>query len=152
MEKFNDYFKSIGFSTNAIFEKVTPLFDICAKFCPEEIQDVFVSEYRNSDDSIVYESLFLFSDNFLIEIRNPLGSEFSWDFSSLYGNIQVIDIKSLFYDYYTPDEKSRLTIDTASSTNALISRYKASGLNCSKLWTIANKYLKNRLTKQFINP
>lgn len=54
-QEFQEYLKSIGLTQTAI-QKIETLYEYAKEICPDEIQDMFVTDYFQEDGSRMYES------------------------------------------------------------------------------------------------
>jgi len=48
MEKFGHYLKDIGLTSAPFTEKIESVYNICSQMCPEEIKDIFVTNYKKN--------------------------------------------------------------------------------------------------------
>lgn len=121
-------------------EKVKKAKELGDVICPDEIEDLFVSEYRKSDNERVYQSLFLFSKKYLLESKNILSAELKIDIMFYFGYIDYYQITSNEYNFTEASMDSTLAVEGVISFGTF--RLNASGKNCDKLWNIVNKYIK----------
>lgn len=144
MYKYEQYLKEIGIKSRELLSRLTTLYNICAEACPEDINQIFVSEYLNSDNSRVYESLFLFSNNFIIEIKQPFNEGFRWDISGIFNSFKWVDFSSSNFDYETATSSSKLQMTCTYHTD-LQSEMKATESNCIHLWTVYKETIRPNL-------
>jgi hypothetical protein len=148
MDKYMDYLRMVGFDSKPILKKIIPLYRACFKFCTEEIEDIFVSEYLNADQTNVFESLFLFSSSYIFEIKQPLQTDIHWETASIACNILGVDVQATSYDFEDANKKSRLIIEIFFDGDDWRNEFKATGDNCDVLWAIANKYIKPNIARR----
>ena len=79
--EFKTYLISMGLDSEVTLKNADKILGIASKLCPEEIKDIFISEFRKDNGSREYESMWLFSDNFILEVRN-FRSEIDIDMSN----------------------------------------------------------------------
>jgi hypothetical protein len=110
--------------------------------CPEPIKDIFISNYRKTDNSIDYESVWFFSDTFCLEAVGIYADDFSIDITPI----------SAMRLYYAPTNFDLVTAPTDLSTLSIEcsmvgadGSFKAVGKNCSILLNIIKKYFLTKL-------
>ena len=73
-KKFRTYLTSMNM-TGALAARVTEVFKFCQQVCPENIEDMLVTEYVTKDKKREYESLICFSEKFAVEATNFVADE-----------------------------------------------------------------------------
>ncbi|NOV01326.1 hypothetical protein [Paenibacillus planticolens] len=144
MEIYIEYFKELELDSQVILEKLTPLFKVCSEFCPEPVESIFVSEYQQIDGRRVIESLILFSNSFIMEIKQPFSEDFKWDIASIKNKVRWLQVSSQNFNLSVADAKSRMYVTTTLS-DEVNCELKASGKNCNHLWQIVNEHFRPNL-------
>lgn len=145
-QKFTNYLKQIKVPT-PIVERVSTIVSNYSSLCPENILDILVSEYQNNQGERVYESLYLFSDNFLMEAKSfTITATDDFDILSI-KDLIYIDVKKRNFDFITATEESRISVEYNSTIPGTL---KASGKNCEFLSSIMKLHLVGNLRR--INP
>jgi len=144
MEKFLPYLDSIGISNRPLLDRIEFLYKIAQFLCPEEIEDIFVTDFINNEGERNYENLWFFSQNFVTEAHN---------FSSTY-HVDVAPIDRIYrlelsFDNYnfkkaTPSSKATVRFKIQEEIRGNL---KASGYNCDSLKDILTKHLKPLISK-----
>jgi len=137
-----NYISSIA-GSDVLLEKVKAVKKLADAICPDKIEDFFVSEYRKSDDERVYQSLFLFSERYLLESKNIISAETKIDITFYFAYVDYFEITSNEFNFTKASEKSTLQVE--GNIGQATFKLNASGKNCDKLWNIINKYLKPNL-------
>lgn len=130
--KGRKYLKDIDLSKTLI-ERVERIIKLYNNINNDEIESIFISNTFNEDGKRVFDSLWLFSDNYMIESRE-FATEDDFDFCSIsksrYWRSELKD-----YDFMKANEKSRFSL-TVVSTDDFVSDFWASGNNCTYLTEI----------------
>jgi hypothetical protein len=71
MEKFGDYLKDIGLTSAPFTEKIESVYNICSQMCPEEIKDIFVTNYKKT---LVVKNSSTFGFSPIITVWKPSNS------------------------------------------------------------------------------
>ena len=128
--KFADYLKSIGMTKTNI-ERVETIHKFYKGICPDEITDVFVSEYLKEDGSREYENIWFFSQKYCMEAKLFLTKD-DFDITPIWKRIEYLRIEKQDYDFKKAKDQSRLflhfTLDTKMTCD-----FKASKENCDNL-------------------
>jgi len=69
MKKFIPYLQRIGIKTKSLFDRIESIYNVFSKMCPEEIMDIFITDYIKDDGTREYESLWFFSATFCLEAK-----------------------------------------------------------------------------------
>ena len=70
MVKLDEYLNRMGITTDILKDRVKLAYSVASQMCPEEIEEVFVSDYIKDDGTREYESVWFFSKGYCIEGRN----------------------------------------------------------------------------------
>lgn len=136
--EFVEYLESIGI-TKTFRERIETIYEFYKNICPDEIEDIFVTEYINSDGSREYENLWFFSEKYVMEAKRFI-TEDNFDITPIHKRIHFLTIKEQDYDFRKATKKSRLYLQFALDTTAE-GEFKASKENCDYLREIFLKYI-----------
>jgi hypothetical protein len=109
-----------------------------------EIEDIFISDYFKQDGSREYESLWLFSKNYILEAKAFSNTD-DFDFAKLMKMVTYWNVKKENYDFESFTDKSRLAINI-SLKNQITCNFKAARENCDVLKKIFIKYISPNFT------
>ena len=137
MEKFKEYFDELGLNTSTI-ARINFIFDFYKETCPEEISDVFITDYLDKNGVRHFESLWFFSANMIMEADLFLSQD-DCDLAILKNNIVRWNVSKKGYDFKEVKEESRMKIVVYLKRDMRCT-FKASGLNCNKLKEIFLKF------------
>ena len=132
MEQFTDYLESFGLDETII----NRIKDFCGfyNYVGIDIEEIFVSEYIESDGNRIFENLWFINESSIMEMHNFLNEE-DFDFEGL-RNIQYWSIQKSNYDNLeNPSSDSRMVL-TFITGSQRTGRMKASKENCGKLFEI----------------
>jgi hypothetical protein len=140
-EEFTSYLESLGITT-PILERVESVLSWYSNVVGEEIKDLFVSDYINEEQTRVYEGLFLFSSQSIVEARQFVSND-SYDYTPLPQSVAYWEMRRKDFDLKAAAEKSRLFVSVrlhGSALNDLMADFKASGKNCDRLLELFKQY------------
>ncbi len=143
-DEFVNYMKAISLSTT-LTGRVQSILEVYSGFCPEEIKWMFISDYLTHEGERVFESVYLFSENFAMESKQFASSD-NFDFARIEG-IHYVEIKKQDYDLKRSTEKSRLNLRFHFSEKSAYLEMKASKENCEYLWHFFGEYVLPRSTR-----
>jgi hypothetical protein len=141
--EFVDYLKAIGMS-EILVKRVETLCDFCRKNCPDEIKDILVTEFLKEDGVREYQSLWFFTERFVMEAKNFISLD-DIDMMLLHKRVSYWQIKKQDYDFETTTDKSRLYIAVSVENMNIGCDFKASKENCEYLKRIFRKYIMSNL-------
>ena len=143
-----DYLKSIGMIADVDTQRTKEIFSQGKFLCPEELKAIFISNYKETDGKEQFKDLWLFSDNYLIEVLNFIKQEtFKLEITILRNNIQSVSIEPYNLDFsQKPKDDSRLRI-LFYTFNEFSCDQISTGLNCDVLKFIYIKYIKPNLAR-----
>jgi hypothetical protein len=135
-KEFIDYLRDINLPENfiAIVEKIYFFYN---EVCPEEIQDIFISEYM-AEDLREYENLWLFSENYLMEAKRFI-KEDTFDMTP-FKTVEYWRITKIDYDFQNAINESRIHA-TIELNGGNTGEFKASKENCDQFKEIFLKYI-----------
>lgn len=137
-EKFITYLKSLGI-TNTICKRIETINECFEKICPEEIINIFVTEYLKEDGTREYESIWFFSEKYIMEAKKFIVED-DFDIAPFKKAIKYCQIKKKDYDLKKATEKSRLIV-FFSTRLGVSADMKASEKNCDYLAAILFKHI-----------
>lgn len=143
MVKLDEYLNRMGITTDILKDRVKLAYSVASQMCPEEIEEVFVSDYIKDDGIREYESVWFFSKGYCIEAHNFI-TENSIDIVRIKTKRLQIELKD--YDFKKATEKSRLRVLILLG-ETLEGEIKAAKENCDVLRDITIKYFKPRLAE-----
>lgn len=136
--EFERYLKSIGM-TETFRERVETIYAFYAEICPDEITDIFVSEYIKEDKSREYENLWFFSSKHCMEAHNFVTTD-NFDMDSMRNKVSTFTIEKRDYDFKKATEESRVHLKVNFPYTLRACEIKASKENCDYLKKILLKY------------
>jgi hypothetical protein len=141
---FLNYLQSIGLTKTSV-ERAETIYKFYKEVCPEEITDLFVTDYIKEDGSREYENLWFFSQVYCMEAKLFLIKD-DFDISPIGKHIVYSKVEKQDYDYENATEKSRMNLEFAMDTT-IRGHMKASRENCNRLKHIISKYIAPNLKK-----
>lgn len=140
------YLESIGILSDIDIKRVRKLFSQAGVLCPEQLKDIFISNIKSNDGKEQFKDLWLFSDNYLIEVLNFISAEKpQMDMININKNIQVVSVEAENFELLNNAQAiSKLRIQFYAC-NVFNCDQVASSLNCNKLISIFNTYVKHNL-------
>ncbi len=137
--RFETYLVSLGM-TRPLIGRVEQIYNFYNdNICPNQITDLFVSEYVNSDGVRDYETLTFFSALYVME-ASQFVHEDSFDVTVLRNHVIYFVIRKQDYDYNIATDASRMSVFYTVRPQ-LSAELKASRENCDRLRDIVRKYL-----------
>jgi hypothetical protein len=142
--EFNKYLESLGVQ-EPLLKRIWTIHEFYEKICPEGIKDIFVNEYIKGDETREYESLWFFSETYLMEAKQFITKD-DFDITPFKNIINYVKFIKQNYDFEKAEEKSRLNLIIKMDTN-VNGTLKASKGNCDYLKKIIEKYIVPNLMK-----
>lgn len=140
--EFLSYLAGLDISSGPVCDKIERALKICEKICPDEIHELFISEYVQGDGSRAFENLFFLSPCYLLEAKQFLQQD-DFDIISL-SNLFYFEVQAQEYDFIKGIPKSRLSV-TARFGDVISAVLRASGTNCDNLHQLLLTYFKPHL-------
>jgi len=137
-DKFVNYLQSIGMTKISI-ERVEIIQTFYKDICPDEITDIYVSEYLKEDGSREYENLWLFSKRYCMEAKLFLTKD-DFDTTPIMKRIEYLKVEKQDYDFNKAIDKSRMYLNFQLDTR-INGNLKASRENCDHLKSIIIKFV-----------
>ena len=137
--EFISYLKTIGITTETLHNRIQAIYDFYQGVCPEEISDIFVTDYIKEDGNREYENLWFFSPRTMMEAKGFVTKD-DFDLTQvdkppIYWGVQKQD-----YDFKKATDKSRLHLKFILEAR-ISADLKASKENCDTLRDIMLKYV-----------
>jgi len=144
MPSFRAYLENIRVSS-VVIERINHLHSLYQPIFPEEIQDIFVEQFKNKTGEYEYVSLFLFSKNYQMEIPNFMNLD-QISIFRLSNQLDYLKINSSNYNFREAEQSSELTVEYSLG---LVGDFEINGIgkNCDYLKNIFDHYLKPNLAK-----
>jgi hypothetical protein len=139
-DSFVTYLESVGMTAPLIarVEQIYAFYD--RHIIPNQLADVFVSEYVDSAGLREYDSLIFFTEAFVVEAKQFVHED-DFDVSILRKQVTYIEIRKQDYDYEQATDASRLSV-TFTLRSGITGEMKASRANCD--------HLRNRIAKHLV--
>ena len=141
---FVQYLKSIGI-VELFYERTESILQFYESLYPNEIEDVFVSEYIDNEGKRQYEDLCFFSSQATMEAKRFL-TDYDFDASPIRERVIYWRMRKTDFDFEKPTEKSRLDIEFGLE-HRITGRLKASKENCNHLYHVFKKYILPNMAK-----
>ncbi len=141
-EKFTEYLNSIGIP-EALNEKIEKIYEFYQEILPEEIKDIFVTDYMKKDGTREYENLWFFSEKYGMEAKQFIIKD-DFDITPIQKHVCYWSIEKRDYDFKEAIDNSRLFLHFRLD-NRIMGELKASKKNCDYLRDIIIKYIKPNL-------
>lgn len=145
-ERFEAYLAAIGVPQvlrDRIERDVLPFYE---STCPEEIEDIFVTDFIADDEGRRFENLWLFSTSYFMEAKNFVSDD-NFDLASI-PTITHWRVTKHSYDLVTASAASRMTVDASSGgagLSGLSMTFRAAQENCDYLRDTMRKYILPRV-------
>ena len=140
-QEFVDYLESIGIKAGVLLDRIESIYEFYMDLCPDEIADIFVTDYIDSEGRREYENLWFFSDRYVMEAKGFAAGKDDFDITPINDRVIHCTIQKQDYDFKEVTDKSRLHLLFGLDTGA-IADFKASKENCDALKNIISKYMK----------
>lgn len=137
-----DYLDNLNI-TNILRERIEYIYKFFEEICPDEIVDIFITDYLKENESKEYESLWFFSTKYAMEAKNFTTKD-DYDISPIKNRIHYWSIKMENYNYQNATKTSRI-FSKFRVDATLNCELKASEENCDYLKDIIQKYVKPNL-------
>jgi len=142
------YLESIGMVSDIDIKRVRGIFDQRKVLCPEGLNKIFISNYVDTDGKDQFKDLWLFSDNFLIEVLNFSKQEtLNLEITVFSKNIHGISIETNNLNIFQGAEGDSKLHITFYTRNEFTCDQLAYGRNCDVLMSIYKKYLRPNLVR-----
>ena len=139
----SSYLSSLGMS-RPVEERVLQLLADYRELLGAEIKDAFISEYVSGEAGRVFESLFAFTDELIMEAKISEEAGDRLDFVPLRRSVRHWIIEKRDYDLRTAEEPSRISMEVWLA-DSRVANLRASGPNCAALVRIGATYIRPNL-------
>jgi hypothetical protein len=140
-----DYLNSIDINTETLFNKIDATFRAAVRISQEEIQDIFISDWIQTEGQRAYEHLYLFTNTYIIESANfTTDTNVNIEITILKERVKYALVK--YNDYFEKaNTASRLSVFFITNGGA----FKLTGAkeNCDKLIEVYDKYVRPNISK-----
>ncbi|MCL0066089.1 hypothetical protein M1N79_04350 [Dehalococcoidia bacterium] len=143
MLEIDEYLRGIGITSETLKSRVELARNLASQIFPEEIEEIFVSDYIKDDGSREHESVWFFSKSYCAEAPNFV-SEHGIDIVPI--KTKRLEVNLRDYDFTKATEKSRFQL-LVLLEEGLLADLKASKDNCNHLKHITIKYFRSRLAE-----
>jgi hypothetical protein len=144
MNEITNYLMAINIS-EPIKKRIIEIVDISKAFSLEEqIDDIFISEYKTEDKRREFESIWIFTKTYVMEAKKfRIANEI--DIINRLRGFDYLTINFDEYDYINNKSKknSKMSMRAQSIESEMSCVLKASGNNCEYLKNILEKYFRN---------
>ncbi len=144
--KFIDYLESIGIKAGLLLDRIESIHRFYVEMCPDDIEDIFVTEYIALNGKREYENLWFFSDRYIMDAKGFAAGNDDFVIAPIKGRVAHFRIKKRDYDFKAATDKSRLHLMFQPNTES-IANLKASKENCDALRDIILKYVKPNMER-----
>lgn len=136
------YLESVKWLEEPEKERALKVVELCQKYCPEEIDEIYISEFIGPDKVMQIEGLWCFSKSFLMEAKS-FRSKLKIDLVRYFENVTYYEIN---FEDFEPTAMSA-AISISDHYSAIL---KASGDNCKLLEKILLERIKPSITNMTI--
>ena len=143
-KEFIGYLESIDIKEGALLDRIKSIYEFYLEMCPDEIKDIFVTDYIDSEGKREYENLWFFSDRYVMEAKGFAAGKDDFDIAPMKDGVKYCEIRKQDYDFKEATDKSRLYLKISWGTE-VSGEFKAAKKNCDALRGIIFKYVKPNL-------
>ena len=137
--EFTEYFTAVGMP-NTVQNRIEAIYEYYVDICPEQLDDVFVTDLVKEDQTRSFQSLWFFSASLMMEAKDFVSKD-DFDMTGMRNKVTYWSIEKQSYDFMRAVESSRLSLKFSLSTG-VVGNLKATGKNCDYLRGIILKYVK----------
>lgn len=138
--KFIPYLKEVDIKTRALLKRIEFIYNLYGDMCPDDIEDIFVTDYIKADGTREYENLWFFSKNYCLEAKKFL-TQLNLDITPIKNRITYWTVTAQEFDFKKASANSRLNLDF-KTVQEIYGVFKSAKENCVYLQAIINKYVK----------
>ncbi len=132
------YLESIGIE-GVFLGRVKEVLDFYQQVYPDQIEDIFITEYIDNEGNRQYESMWLFSETSIMEAKQFL-NEHDFDSGTLKQQVNYWSIKKTEFDFHQSSTSSRMVLHFRLLSQ-ISGTLKASKENCDHLKTLFSKHI-----------
>ncbi len=137
-EEYSSYLKQIGI-TDLFYDRAKEVYEFYEKLYPEAIQDIFVTDYIDSEGKRQYENLWFFTSTMALEAKQFLTVD-NFDSAPLKKKVKRWQVSRTEYTFTKATKKSRVSIRVELDFGNDC-EFKASQDNCDYLRDIFIKHI-----------
>ncbi len=147
-QEIKTYLLTIAMKSSIDIERVKELFNLGKVMCPEGLRAIFISNYVESEGKEQYKDLWLFSDNYVLEVLNfARQATPTVEMTIFTDNLMYISVETKNYQFSEKAQKD-YTLNVKLVTQGRFEcDFLATGQNCDTLYYIFKKYLQSNLTR-----
>ncbi len=143
-KEFIDYLESINIKGEILLDRIKSIYEFYKDMCPDEIADIFVTDYIDSEGRREYGNLWFFSDRYAMEAKGFATGKDDFDIAPMKNRVKYYEIRKQDYDFKEATDKSRLYLNIIWDTGTT-GELKAAKENSDVLRGIILKYVKKNL-------
>ena len=128
------YLERLGL-TDTLRTRVNELIDTYEAVLGLRLEDVFVSEYTSDEAGRVFESVWAFTDELVMEAKIPDMDGDQFDFVPLRHSVRHWVVRKKDYQFNAADASSRLSMEVWLADNR-VGNLRASWENCDHLYDL----------------
>ena len=144
-ERFLEYLRRIGL-TETLVQRVEDIYDLYARFCPEEISGIFVTDYVTKEGAREYENLWFFSNSYSMEAQAFIRT-YRMDLMSIGRRVQYVKITKENFDFVEATKDSRINVQFTLAGAQFYGDLRASGNNCDYLMRVLSDHVMQNMAK-----
>ena len=137
-EAFKEYLVNIGI-TDLFFEKAEAVIAFYEELYPDQLENIFVSEYVDDEGKRHYDNMWLFTKDLACEAKAFLTRD-EFDVASFGNKVEHWIVKKESYDLCEASSRSRMTLQFTMSTQ-IGGTLRASGENCDFLREVLKEHI-----------
>jgi len=143
-QRFRDYLTKIEIS-EPIISRIDEIINLYHNISDEAFQKIIVSEFINTDLAHIYESLWLFSDNYIMEAKAFIKIN-NFDITPYRKQIYYAFIEEENFDFLKGSNNSKILLHL-STTNRIKGEIKGTGANCAYIYDIYKTIVQPNIIK-----
>jgi len=143
-QKHLDYLTSIEI-TEPIILRIDEIISLYRNITDEAINKIIVSEFITTDLAHIFESLWLFTDKFIMEAKGFIIKN-NFDITPYNKQIYYAYIEEENFDFNRGSNNSKILLHF-STTNRITGELKGSGKNCAYIYEIYKQIIQPNLVK-----
>lgn len=137
--RIESYLESLNL-TKVAYNRVREVHEFFGIVCPEELRDALISEYITEEGLREYESIWFFSDTYLMEAKDFLHTD-HFDLVALKLGVLRWEIQGQDYDYKNATSSSRINLSILLVGSYITGSMRASRENCDALMARVQEYI-----------
>lgn len=144
-DNFEEYLQELGMEQDLI-DRVDQILSEYLLIKEFDIEDIFVSEFKNEEGETEYENLWFFTSDKTLEAKNFAFKD-DYDIAIIKDSVKYLKFTKNNFDFENATQNSRLNVEAVTTDDVQV-HLKASGENCTKLFSLATKYLSPNLIEK----